>query len=119
MKIEEFKEPWGESILEEHTFLKEKYTKLIDYINSEGYYKLSPNSKKIINNQKTLIEAYLSNLSIKLFDDVENTFIQDYAMLELLLSVFTGSSSMPFSSSFPTPTTDAEFNKLVEKETEE
>jgi hypothetical protein len=40
-------------------------------------------------------------------------------MLGLLLSVFTRSSSMPFSSSFPTPTTDAEFNKLVEKETKE
>ena len=50
MSINESKEPWGESILEEHKELKEKYAKLVDYINSDKFFSLSPNSKKIIIN---------------------------------------------------------------------
>jgi len=50
MTIKEMKEPWGESIVSEHQDLKEKYSHLIDYINSEEFYKLSSNTKKIITN---------------------------------------------------------------------
>jgi len=38
------KEPWGESLFEEHRIIKEKYIKLIEYINSEEFFKLSSNA---------------------------------------------------------------------------
>jgi len=50
MNVSELKEPWGESILEEHKELKEKFAKLVDYINSDKFFSLSSNSKKIITN---------------------------------------------------------------------
>lgn len=90
MSINESKEPWGESILEEHKELKEKYAKLVDYINSDKFFLLSPNSKKIIINQKVLMESYINNLSILLYENIDTIFIQDYSMLGLLFSTFTG-----------------------------
>lgn len=90
MNVNELKEPWGESILEEHRELKEKYAKLIDYINSDKFFSLSPNSKKVITNQKVLMESYINNLSILLYENIDTVFIQDYSMLGLLFSTFTG-----------------------------
>jgi hypothetical protein len=90
MNVNELKEPWGEYISEEHKELKEKYSKLVDYINSDKFFSLSPNSKKIITNQKVLMESYINNLSILLYENVDTVFIQDYSMLGLLFSTFTG-----------------------------
>ena len=90
MNINELKEPWGEYISEEHKKLKEKYTKLVDYINSDKFFSLSPNSKKIITNQKVLMESYINNLSILLYENVDTVFIPDNSMLGLLFSTFTG-----------------------------
>lgn len=90
MNVNELKEPWGESILEEHKELKEKYTKLVDYINSDKFFSLSPNSKKIITNQKVLMESYINNLSIILYENIDTVFIPDNSMLGLLFSTFTG-----------------------------
>ena len=90
MNVNELKEPWGESILEEHRELKEKYAKLIDYINSDKFFSLSPNLKKVITNQKVLMESYINNLSIILYENIDTVFIPDNSMLGLLFSTFTG-----------------------------
>ena len=42
--INNIKEPWGESLLEEHNALNQKLIKLIDYLNSEEFHTLSPNT---------------------------------------------------------------------------
>lgn len=111
----ELKEPWGESILDEHKALKEKLYKLIEYINSEEYYSLSPNAKKVITNQKTLLETYINTLSTKLYEDIDKVFITDYSMLGLLFSTFTGNfSSCP--STIPTPPFNTETVELSEKD---
>ena len=90
MNVSELKEPWGESILEEHKELKEKFAKLVDYINSDKFFSLSSNSKKIITNQKVLMESYINNLSIILYENIDTVFIPDNSMLGLLFSTFTG-----------------------------
>ena len=114
MNVNELKEPWGESILEEHKELKEKYTKLVDYINSDKFFSLSPNSKKIITNQKVLMESYINNLSIILYENIDTIFIPDNSMLGLLFSTFTGGFG---GSAFgPSSTSSMELSKLPSKD---
>ena len=114
MNINELKEPWGEYISEEHKELKEKYAKLVDYINSDKFFSLSPNSKKIITNQKVLMESYINNLSILLYENVDTVFIQDCSMLGLLFSTFTGGFG---GSTFgPSSTSSMELSKLPSKD---
>ena len=114
MNVSELKEPWGESILEEHKELKEKFAKLVDYINSDKFFSLSSNSKKIITNQKVLMESYINNLSIILYENIDTVFIPDNSMLGLLFSTFTGGFG---SSAFgPSNTSSMELSKLPSKD---
>lgn len=113
MNTNNFKEPWGESIVEEHKGLKEKYTKLVDYINSEEYYNLSPNAKRILSNQKVLMEAYISTLSIRLYENVDTTFIQDYSMLGILFTTFSNNFGSSFNNQSCIQPTD--FSELTNK----
>ena len=82
-------EPWNENVIEEKNNVQRKYIKLIDYINSEEFHKLSDNQQKLLNNQKVIIEAYLKTLSTRLYDDVDNITIVDYSWLGLMMGVFT------------------------------
>lgn len=109
------KEPWGETIESEHNELKEKYYKLINYINSEEFYKLSPNTKKVINNQKVLIESYMNNLSVLLYENIDTSFIQDYSLFGLLFSTFSSGFSTPFGNSSSTDSTSIESNEAMYK----
>ena len=90
MDVNELKEPWGEYIVEEHKELKKKYTELVNYVNSDKFFTLSPNTKKLITNQKVLMESYINNLSIMLYENIDTVFIPDNSMLGLLFSTFTG-----------------------------
>lgn len=90
MRIE-LKEPWEESVVSEQADLKRKYIKLVEYINSERFYNLSDNDKKLLNNQKILIEAYIKILSIKLYEDINKVTITDFSWLQLLTGVFGNS----------------------------
>lgn len=89
-------EPWGENIIEELETLKDKYTKLVNYINSEDFYTLSPNNRKLINNQKVLLESYINILSTRLYGDIDNSIVTDYSMFGLLLSTVWGSGNSLF-----------------------
>lgn len=111
MTIKEMKEPWGESIVSEHQDLKEKYSHLIDYINSEEFYKLSSNTKKIITNQKVLMESYINNLSMLLYENVDTIFIQDYSMLGLFFNAISGG----FNSSFSNTNSTTELKEFTDK----
>ena len=114
MDVNELKEPWGEYIVEEHKVLKEKYTELVNYINSDKFFTLSPNTKKLITNQKVLMESYINNLSIILYENIDTVFIPDNSMLGLLFSTFTGGFG---SSAFgPSNTSSMELSKLPSKD---
>ncbi len=64
-------EDWKERLIIESKDLQEKLHRLIDFINSEKYYELSDGHKKVLNNQKIAMEAYLRCLCQRLYADVD------------------------------------------------
>ena len=56
------KEKW-----EEHAQLKERLAELVDFINSEKYYKQDDVEKQLIATQRSGMEMYLNALSLRLW----------------------------------------------------
>ena len=83
-------EDWKERPIKEKDELKEKLMKLIDFINSEKFYELSANNKKILQNQKIAMEFYLSILNMRVYQDIDNIQVPDMALLGLMTGMFTG-----------------------------
>lgn len=81
---------WQARLVDEKNELKEKLMKLIDFINSEKFYELSPNNKKVLQNQKIAMEFYLSILNMRVYQDIDNIQVPDMALLGLMTGMFTG-----------------------------
>lgn len=90
---------WHARLVDEKCELKEKLMKLIDFINSEKFYELSPNNKQLLKNQKAVMEVYLNILNTRLYEDIDNITVTDIGMLGLFTSVMSNS----FSSFKPLP----------------
>jgi len=74
----------------EQVELKNRLLRLVDYMNSEKYSKLSPNKKKMIENRKIAIEMYLKVLTMEVYEDIDHTNVPDFALLGLMGSMFSG-----------------------------
>lgn len=70
--------------------LKNKLLRLVEFIGSEDYYKISGNRRKIIQNRKICMELYLSTLSMELYEDVDSIIVPDMAFLGMMGSLFGG-----------------------------
>lgn len=68
--------------------LKEKVSKLTEFINSEEYYKLSQNNRLILKNQKIAMDLYLQVLNTRVFEDVDNIYVPDYAFMQVFGAAF-------------------------------
>ena len=77
-----------EKLIEEQKELKEKVSKLTEFMNSEEYYKLSPNNRLILKNQKIAMELYLQVLNTRVFEDVDKIYIPDYAFMQMFGAAF-------------------------------
>ena len=86
---------WKASFLVEQKELKEKFVKLVEFINSEEYYKLSENTKLLLKDQKIAMELYLNVLNMRVFEDVDNIMVPDYGMLQGAASIFCHTWSAP------------------------
>ena len=85
-------EQWKERLIEEQKELKERFVKLVDFMQTEKFFSLSPNYRKVLNNQKIAMEMYLYALNTRIFEDVDNMLgIPDFGMLGMLGSVFGNS----------------------------
>ena len=82
-------------LLVEQKELKEKFVKLVEFINSEEYYKLSDNTRLLLKNQKIAMELYLNVLNMRVFEDVDNITVPDYGMLQGMASVFCHTWNAP------------------------
>lgn len=91
-------EDWKVRLLVEQKELKEKFVKLVEFINSEEYYKLSDNTRLLLKNQKIAMELYLNVLNMRVFEDVDNITVPDYGMLQGMASVFCHTWNAPTSS---------------------
>ena len=83
------KEELRESLLKEKTELQEKFNKLVNFINSEDYYKLSENYRTLLINQKIVMEMYLDILNKRLYEDVDNLAVTNLSWFALLGGIMT------------------------------
>lgn len=79
-----------EELIEEQKELKEKLSKLTEFMNSEDYYKLSPNNRLILKNQKIAMDLYLQVLNTRVFEDVDKIYVPDYALMHVFGTAFSG-----------------------------
>ena len=91
-------EDWKVRLLVDQKELKEKFVKLVEFINSEEYYKLSDNNRLLLKNQKIAMELYLNVLNMMVFEDVDNITVPDYGMLQGMASVFCHTWNTPTNS---------------------
>lgn len=78
---------------------KEKLAKLMDYINSEEYYKLSPNRRLLLKNRKLCLEMYLGVLNMEVYEDVDAITVPDMGFLGIMGGLFGNALSFPKSPS--------------------
>jgi hypothetical protein len=102
-----------EKLVEEQKALKEKLVELIEFINSEEFFKLSEKEKSLINSQRVGMEMYINALTIRVYGEAEKENIAGSSNLFplLLLSMFTG-----FSSPCPTSGSTEELKKVLESD---
>ena len=75
----------NEKLEQEHAQLKERLAELVDFINSEEYYKQNEVEKQLIATQRSGMEMYLNALSLRLWGN--NTYSQNISsILPLLMS---------------------------------
>lgn len=89
-----------EKLEQEHAQLKERLAELVDFINSEEFYKQDDVDKQLIATQRSGMEMYLNALSLRLWgrNDCNPSMS---SMLPLLMSTMLMPS---FSSPSPTAT---------------
>ena len=65
-------ENYREQLQEERKEVKDKFIKLVDYINSAEFYRLSDNNKQVLRNQKKVMEEYLNILNLRTYENVDS-----------------------------------------------
>lgn len=101
-----------EELKKEQAETKSKLVDVIEVINSEEYYTLTPSEKGLIAQQRVGLEIYLGSLTKQLYDKDGCLFDASNAMWPLLMSsMFTNPLSTPSS-------TDTLKNDLSEKDFE-
>jgi hypothetical protein len=88
-------EDWKERLVKEQVELKEKFVKLVDFINSDEFFKLSPNNKQVLKNQKIVMELYLSVLNMRVYEDIDNIIVPDLGFMQMMGNMF-GNHSFGF-----------------------
>lgn len=74
-----------EKLEQEHAQLKERLAELVDFINSEEYYKQEDVEKQLLATQRSGMEMYLNSLSLRLWGRNECNSSMS-SMLPLLMS---------------------------------
>lgn len=96
----------------EHLELKEKLIRLVNYTNSEEYFKLDLIKKTLIDQYKTSTEISLGNLSQLLYSDSANSNLDSSSfLLPLMLNMMKSSSGFspaPSDAVFTMPTKEVE-----------
>jgi hypothetical protein len=77
-----------EKLIEEQKELKEKVSKLTEFMNSEEYYKLSQNNRLVLKNQKIAMDLYLQVLNMRVFENVDEIYVPDYAFMQVFGAAF-------------------------------
>jgi len=79
-----------EKLIVEQQELKEKVSKLTEFMNSEEYYKLSHNNRLVLKNQKIAMDLYLQVLNTRVFENIDEIYVPDYSFMQMFGMAFTG-----------------------------
>ena len=77
-----------EKLIVEQQELKEKLFKLIEFMNSEEYYRLSSNNRLVLKNQKIAMDLYLQVLNMRVFENVDEIYVPNYAFMQVFGAAF-------------------------------
>lgn len=91
---------YKEKPIEEQKELKDKLSKLTEFMNSEDYYKLSPNNRLVLKNQKIAMDLYLQVLNMRVFEDIDKIYVPDYALMHVFGTAFSGNFGFNNTNSF-------------------
>lgn len=110
-------EDYKERLIIEQQELKEKLSKLTEFMNSEEYYKLSKNNRLVLKNQKIAMELYLQVLNMRVFENIDEIFVPDYGFMQMFGSAFGNSFGFGNTNSFNQLKESAnKYNKKEEQE---
>ena len=70
-------ENYREQLQEERKDIKAKFIKLVEFINSAEFYRLSDNNKQVLRSQKKVMEEYLNILNLRTYENVDSFTITD------------------------------------------
>lgn len=70
-------ENYREQLKEERKDIKARFIKLVEFINSAEFYRLSDNNKQVLRNQKKVMEEYLNILNLRTYENVDSFTITD------------------------------------------
>ena len=94
--------------------LKAKLHEVIEFTNSDGYFKLSPREKGLIGQQRAGMEMYLNALTNRIYSKDECSFDATSLMGAMLLgNIWSG-----FSSSSPSSKASEDLQKMIDEEKE-
>jgi len=93
-------EKYKERLIEEQKELKDKLSKLTEFMNSEDYYKLSPNNRLVLKNQKIAMDLYLQVLNMRVFENVDEVCVPNYALMQVFGTAFSGNFGFGNTNSF-------------------
>lgn len=74
---------YRERLQEERKELKAKFIKLIEFINSAEFYRLSDKYQQVLRNQKAVMEEYLNILNLRTYENIDSLAITDLTLIPL------------------------------------
>lgn len=68
---------YREQLQEERKDIKARFIKLVEFINSGEFYRLSDNHQQVLRNQNVVMEEYLNILNLRTYENVDSFTITD------------------------------------------
>lgn len=88
-------EDWIERLIKEQSELKDKFVKLVNFVNTPEFFSLSDNNRKLLTNQKIAMELYLNILNMRLYENVDKIVVPDYGFMGLFGGMLGNSFGFP------------------------
>ena len=72
-----------EYLVEERKEVKTRFIKLVEFINSAEFYRLSDKYQQVLRNQKAVMEEYLNILNLRTYENIDSFAITDLTLKPL------------------------------------
>lgn len=72
-----------EYLVEERKEVKTRFIKLMEFINSAEFYRLSDKYQQVLRNQKAVMEEYLNILNLRTYENIDSFAITDLTLVPL------------------------------------